>query len=169
MSGGLSSSRIEGTKGPVRIQSRVTFPFSLSSILPSFSRQRSPFSFFFLCFLPPFLPRCRPVSPVNVASHVVSEGFCESADDCRRVIRRFLAWRQPLHRGRKGACRDGYDNGRKREIRSRPREARLDAAPEGLSVTNDRGAMHTQIDRETVTTCRGKREKKAFYYYLPKD
>jgi len=26
-------------------------------------------------------------------------------------------------------------------------EARLDAAPEGLSVTNDRGAMHTQTDR----------------------
>lgn len=27
------------------------------------------------------------------------------------------------------------------------REARLDAAPEGLSVTNDHGAMHTQTDR----------------------
>lgn len=44
--------------------------------------------------LPSFISssvRCRPVSPVNVASHVVSKGFCESADDCRRVIRRFLA------------------------------------------------------------------------------
>lgn len=87
------------------------------TLLPSrrLSRHRGPFGFLSSpCFLPPFLRRCRPVSPVNIASHVVSEGFCESADDCRRVICRFLAWRQP-HRERKRAGSDGYGTKRKRE------------------------------------------------------
>lgn len=81
------------------------------------SRPRGPFGFLSsLCFLPPFLPRCRPVSPVNIASHVVSEGFCESADDCRRVICRFLVWRQP-HRERKraGSRRLWHERGREGE------------------------------------------------------
>lgn len=97
-------SRIEGTKKPGWIQTRDP-----SSRLPRrLPRPRGPFGFLSSpCFLPPFLPRCRPVSPVNIASHVVSEGFCESADDCRRVICRFLAWRQ-LHRERKRAGSDGY-------------------------------------------------------------
>lgn len=96
--------------------SKLEFP--PFSRLPSYPR--GPFSFLSPPrFLPRFLPRCRPVSPVNVASHVVSEGFCESADDCRRVIRRFLVWRQS-HRERKGAGSDGYGtNRREGEMRSR--------------------------------------------------
>lgn len=110
----LPPSRIKGTKGSGQIQTRVP------SLFPSPIPPRGPFSFLSPpCFLPQFLPRCCPVYPVNVASHVVSEGFCESADDCRRVIRRFLVWRQ-LYRERKGAGSDGYGtNGREREMRSR--------------------------------------------------
>lgn len=54
-------------------------------------------------------------------------------------------------------------------MRSRPREARLDAAPEGLSVTNDRGAMHTQIDREYGNYVWEEKEKGEGIYYLPAD
>lgn len=103
-------SRIEGTKKPGWIQ-------TLGPLFPSrrLPRPRGPFGFLSSpCFLPPFLPRCRPVSPVNIASHVVSEGFCESADDCRRVICRFLAWRQS-YRERKRAGSDSYGTKKKRE------------------------------------------------------
>lgn len=61
-------------------------------------------------------------------------------------------------------------NGREREMQSRfaaaaVREARLDAAPEGLSVTNDRGAMHTQTDRRHANTGeRKKKERKIFIW-----
>lgn len=96
--------------------SRPLFPFRRPS------RPRGPFSFFSSpCFLPPFLPRCRPVSSVNIASHVVSEGFCESADDCRWVICRFLAWRQPHHE-RKRAGSDGYGTNEEEEERERERD-----------------------------------------------
>lgn len=44
-------------------------------------------------------------------------------------------------------------------VDSPPWEACLDAAPEGLSVTNDRGAMHTQTDRR-----REKKERKVFIW-----
>lgn len=89
-----SRSSPKGTKGPDGSTSE-SFPHSHLSFsspdlpVPSHSVVRS--VFFVASFLRFFFLRCRPMSPVNVPSHVLSEGFCESADDCRRVIRRFLA------------------------------------------------------------------------------
>lgn len=47
-------------------------------------------------------------------------------------------------------------------VDSPPWEARLDAAPEGLSVTNDRGAMHTQTDWRHANMWRRKKKKEKY-------
>lgn len=55
-------------------------------------------------------------------------------------------------------------------VDSPSREARLDAVPEGLSVTNDRDAMHTQTDQGHDDVWRKeKRKKKIFIKYLRVD
>lgn len=65
-----------------------------------------------------------------------------------------------------GTGEKGRERERGRERRGvdpSPREARLDAAPEGLSVTNDHGAMHTQTDRRPNDEGERERGKKNIY------